>query len=158
MTFDKLYDPLRALLGDRQVHGNWNYTDPMLTSAIKSVFLLNRGPERFKLNDTQDAITPDFDPDHDGDKYALTVYQAALLLIGGEDGAYRIHTRAVSVVDSGDRKKDLMRELHRLIYETRDAVTVFTTYQDFRAWLGAGMPFAREVVVPPAQSVGVTMA
>jgi hypothetical protein len=137
MTFDKLYDTLRVILGDRQVHGNWNYTNTQLDSAIKSVFLLGRGPTPFSLNVAQDEITPDFDPQRNGDQFALTCYEAVLLTVGGEDGAYRLQTRAVNIADGGDRKRDLIRELGLLVYEIRNGGAVFTSHQQLSAWLSS---------------------
>lgn len=134
MTFDKLYDVVRLILGDRQVHGNWLYPNGTIDSSIKATFLLGRGPSGFALNDPQDQITPDFEAGG-GDPYALTCYESALLLVGGEDGAMRIQTRALSIQDSGDRKRDLLSELKQRIYEIRDGGSVFASSQDFCAFL-----------------------
>lgn len=134
MTTDALYEVLRLILGDRQVHTLWNYDDATLRSGLRAVFLLGRGPDGYKLavGSSTDTITPDFT---DGDPYALTCYEAALLLIGGEDGAIRLQTRDVTLADSGERKRDLLDELHQLIYEVRDGPAVFSTYQSLLAFL-----------------------
>lgn len=128
MTFDQLYDTVRTILGDENVHGIWNYSDDKLDSAIKSVFLLGRGPDGYKLDEDQVEIVPDLTA---GDPYALTCYDACMLLIGGEDGAIRMHTREVTLVDEGHRKRDLLIELRQQIYQVRDGKAVWTTRQNF---------------------------
>lgn len=132
MTFDKFYPVVRTILGDEQIHGIWYYSNDRLDSALKSVFLLGRGPDGYKLNDDQTAITPD---PPSGDPYALVSYEASVLLMGGEDGAVRMHTRAVSLVDGGDRKKWLLIELKQLVYQIRDGAAVFSTWQNFESFL-----------------------
>lgn len=134
MTFDKLYPVLRVILGDREVHGLWNYPAATLDSALKATFLLGRAPKGYALNELQTAIEPDLTT---GDHFAMVCYDTALLLIGGEDGAMRIQTRAITVVDSGDRKRSLMRELTQKVYEIRDGSAVFATWQSLAQFLNA---------------------
>ncbi|HEX4630019.1 MAG TPA: hypothetical protein VH188_03570 [Chthoniobacterales bacterium] len=142
MTFDKFYPVLRTILGDEQIHGLWNYANERLDSAIRSVFLLGRGPSGFALSNAQDQVNPD---PPSGDPFALICYDACLLLIGGEDGAMRIHTREISITDDGHRKRDLLLLLRQQIYEVRDGAAVFSTVQNFEQFIhsiqhGSGWP------------------
>jgi hypothetical protein len=146
MKLGELYDSLRVILGDRKVYGNWNYKDETLGSALRTVFLLGRGPANlnYQLNDAQDEIDPALVT---GDDYAIVCYEAALLLIVGEDGEMRIHTRSVSLVDGGHRKRDLMVELREKVYQIRDGAAVFATVQTFVAYINSIPPFSGPV--PP---------
>lgn len=134
MTFDKFYPVVRTILGDEEIHGIWNYNDDRLDSAIKSVFLLGRGPKGYLLNDAQTDINPD---PPSGDPYALISYEASLLLVFGEDGEVRMRTRSVWLIDKGERKRDLLIELGQLIYEIRDGGAVFATYQNLEDFLNS---------------------
>jgi len=128
VTFDALYDTLRCILGDEEVHGVWNYSDDKLDSAVKSIFLLGRGPAGYALDEDQVEIVPDL---KSGDDFALTCYDACKLMVGGEDGEMRLHTREITLHDAGHRKRDLLAELAQLIYDIRDGSAVFTTRQNF---------------------------
>jgi hypothetical protein len=152
--FDELYETLRIILGDEEVHGIWNYSDEKLDSAVKSVFLLGRGPDGYALNSGQDGIEPSLTA---GDPYALVCYDASLLMVGGEDGAVRVHTREITLTDEGHRKRDLLIELRQLIYQIRDGAAVFMTSQNFDEFvhsLRPGFPFnmaKTEVVTTPPE-------
>jgi hypothetical protein len=158
MTFDRLYEVVRVILGDEKIHGQWYYPDERLDSAIRSVFLLGNGPAGFALTGTEDeTITPDVPM---GDPYAIVCYEAALLLIGGEDGQVLMKTRAATLRDHGDRKRDLLLLLGQRIYEIRNGMPVFVTFQSLQQFLHSsarsedyGLPFnfgARSQITLPA--------
>lgn len=136
-TLDDFYDTLRCILGDEQVHGIWNYPDDKLDSAVKSVFLLGRGPVGYTFDKDAETISPDVKA---GDPFALVCYDACKLLIGGEDGEVRIATRELTIDDAGHRKRDLLIELGELIYQIRDGSAVFDTRQDFESFVYALRP------------------
>lgn len=157
MTFEKLRGVMRTVLGDKKVHGNWNYPDEDLDDAVRAVFLLNRGPDGYQLNDTEDQIEPEF---ASGDPFALVCYDACLLRIGGEDGAMRIQTRSVTLADEGHRKRDLLYELREQIHQIRNGSAVFSSTQDLEAFLGSlrdGAPgfIGSQVSVTPGPDVSL---
>lgn len=137
MTFAKLYSVVRSILGDEEVHGLWYYADARLDSAIRSIFLLGRSPGGYGLSEDQNSIVPDLKT---GDDFALVSYETSLLLIGGEDGAVKMHTRAMSLADEGHRKRDLLVELKQQIYQIRDGTAVFATYQNFESFIRSLRP------------------
>lgn len=153
MTFQKLRDVMRTVLGDRQVHGAWNYPDADLDGAIKAVFLLNRGPAGFRLNVAEDQIDPEFTT---GDQFALVCYDACLLRIGGEDGAIRVQTRAVTLADEGHRKRDLLYELREQIYVIRDGGAVFSSFQELTAFLNSFGTEGNPLLERPGSEVNVS--
>jgi len=132
-----LYSTLRAVLGDRQVMGMWNYAESDLLSALRAVFALGRGPAGYALNGSINSATEITPAIEVGDVLALIVYEAAMILVGGEDGAVAIRTRALSVNDSGHRKRDLLWELRNLIHDIRSGGSYFSTRQSVAAWIGA---------------------
>lgn len=137
-AIDQLYPFLRALLGDRQVSGCWHYAADDLLSAVRSVFAFGRGPAGYALDGTvyvATAIAPEVAA---GDPLALICYEAALILIGGEDGKKSIRTRELTLTDGGDRKADLLDLLRQKIYEVRDGGAVFASWQNFSQFLSAG--------------------
>lgn len=129
MNFNAFYPVMRTILGDRQVHEQWNYPDGILCSALASVFALGRGPDGYSAVGA--TVVPD---PPSGDDFALIVYDAVLLMIGGEDGAMQYRTRALWVRDFGERKRDLLSEMHILTYQIRDGKAVFSTIQSFTAF------------------------
>lgn len=134
MPANLFYGPLRVLLGDRLVHGLWNYSDDVLHAAMSAVFFLNLAPPGFAL-DGQFNINPV----PSGDAAAWIAYQAALLTIGGEEGGYILRTKVVYIRDYGERKRDLLADLRMRLYQVRDGDAAFTTLQSFVAFL-ANMP------------------
>ena len=129
MQISEFYTTMRLILGDRRVHGIWNYAEDTLAGAVQAVFLLGRNPTGYSLGGTaRDAILPD---PPSGDPWALICYDACLLLVGGEDGRLMYRTKAISVHDGGDRKRDLITELRMKIYEIRNGSAVFSTVQTF---------------------------
>lgn len=157
-SFSLFYQPLRILLGDNDSEQVYQFQDSAIASALRTVFLFGRGPDGFELDGDQAtaaAIKPDLPS---GNEFAIVAYEAALLLIGGDTGANSYRTRALSVTESGDRKRDLLAELRTKIYAIQ-AGDGFSTYQSFVSWVQsidqdwrAGM----EVKVPP-QSTVVTL-
>lgn len=139
-AFRALFPIIRALLGDRQVHGNWFYDQQTLVDAIRAVFMLGREPvsplpySLYPADTSQScAIYP---PLVAGDALALVCYEAVLIIVGGEDGAGMVRTRAIWSQDKGDRKRALMDEMRQKIYEVRDGDSVFITYQNLMQFLG----------------------
>ena len=118
---------IRLLLGDTEVYGQYAYPDGDCDAAVRQVFRLVKGREGYGLSDptTIAPVLPD------GDRYALIAYTAALLLVGGEDGAQMFRTRALSAMQRGDRKRDLLQEFRQQIYEIETGGgLVFATYQN----------------------------
>lgn len=135
MNASLFYGPIRLILGDRKVQGLWNYDDDTLKSAITTTFFVNLAPPGYALDPASMIITPD----PGGDAAALLTFQSALLCIGGEEGANSFRTKAISVHEFGDRKRDLLADLRQKIYEIRDGNAQFSTLQGFVAFL-ANMP------------------
>lgn len=137
-AFADIYPVVRALLGDRQVHGLWNYDDASIDSTLRAVLLLGRGPDGYALDNTvpssANGITPDL---RTGDDYALVAMEAALMMIVPDDGAFMVKTRSLTVRDMGDRRKGLIDELRQRIYMTRDGNAVFATYQSLVQFFAA---------------------
>lgn len=128
--YTSFYTPLRTVLGDRDAYGLYAYPDADLVAALDVIFLTGGGPDGFTAAAGQ--ITPEVEA---GDDFALILFRAALLLITGEDGAGSMRTRALSVSDQGQRKRDLTTELRIKIssiengggiaFETRQALGVY---------------------------------
>lgn len=150
-AFETFYPVMRAILGDRQVGGMWNYTDADLLSALRAVFALGRAPEGYAMDPANPATGANVTPDVAlGDVFALIAYDACLILVAPEDGKNSYRTRSISVTDGGDRKRDLLFELERLTSAIRDGDCVFATYQTFAAWAGV-----REQVEPGLAYSGI---
>lgn len=134
--FTELHAVLRALLGDRQVHGNWNYSTDTFDATLRAVFLLGRTPAGYALNNANPAaangVTPTLPT---GDAYALVAMEAALMIITSEDGAMTFQTRSLTVRDGGERRKGLIQELQQRIYDARDGDALFATYQSLIVFL-----------------------
>lgn len=126
MQISDFYETMRLILGDRQVHGIWNYVDDTLAASVRAVFMLGRNPLGYLL--AGDVIAPD---PPSGDPWALICYDACLLVVGGEDGKLMYRTKAISVHDGGERKRDLLTELRMKTYEIRNGGAVFSTVQNF---------------------------
>lgn len=133
-------DPLRLLLGDMDPLENYQFTDDHLERGVRAVFQCGLQPTEdnsattaeYALNDAGTAISPTVPS---GDDFALIAYRAAKLLVMGQDGAISYRTRALSVNDRGDRKKDLMRELELLIHRIEGGLCVFASQRSFVLWL-----------------------
>ena len=122
------------MLGDLDPNEIYQFQDSALDSALRTVFLFGRGPTGFDLDgdrSTATDITPDIP---NGDGFAIISLEAGLLLIGGDVGANSYRTRALSVSESGDRKKDLLAKLRMEIYRIV-AGDGFSTYQSFLSWI-----------------------
>lgn len=134
--FSEFYVALRTLLGDNDPYGTFQHQDGALEGALRSVFLLGRGPAGYALDgdrQSSTSITPDIPS---GDPFALISYEAALMLVGGEEGSYSYRTRAISRSKSGDRKRDLLSELRIKIYEIRGGGSEqFTSVESFVVWM-----------------------
>ena len=136
MKIDQFRETIRAVLGDRQVHGLWHYDDQAVDSAVRSIFLLGKGPAGYGLDGARKQVVPEPSA---GDVWALISYEAAMLMVAGEDGAMSYRTKAVAVHDGGHRKRDLMAELRLLIYRIRDGGAVFATAQNFIQFVHSGV-------------------
>lgn len=124
--FTVLYDPLRAILGDREVNGVWHYAQETLASGLRAVLLTGAGPAGYTLKGSDPYAAVEVEPELQlGDDAALLLYDAVMLLVRGEDGALSWNTRSLSVRDGGDRKKDLLWELERKVFDIRNGDTVF---------------------------------
>lgn len=145
--FDNFYTPLRTVLGDRDPYGNYAYQDSDLDSAINIVFMTGEGPDSFTADAAAKTISPDLQA---GDDWALVLYTAALLLLGGEDGAGSMRTKALHLSDQGHRKRDLLTIFRLKIsaaqseggiaFETRQSLGVFLqnlTGQSLLDWIDA---------------------
>lgn len=145
--FTAFYAPLRSLLGDRQTEGAWTYEDGTLASALSGTFAMGRSPAGFALATDEGAavssanigdatqVKPDVDL---GGNFARICYEAARLLVLGEDGAVRVQTRAFSVSDQGDRRRDLLAQLELWIREGQ-IDELFDVSQRFVQWASAGV-------------------
>lgn len=143
-AFDEFYIPIRLMLGDLDPNAIYQYQDAALDAAIRSVFLFGRGPTGFLLDGDRNnttTITPDIPT---GNEFAIISLEAALLLVGGDVGGNSYRTRALSVSESGDRKRDLLQKLRMEIY----AITAgdgFATQQSFLVWITSLTDF-RELI------------
>jgi len=126
-TINEFYEPLRLILGDLDPTGMYQYTDVMLAGAVRTIFRLGRAPGGYTFSN--EGITPDLP---NGNDYALIAYEAAKLLLGGEE-TINYRTRALSVTTSGDRKRDLLSDLRIKIHEILQG-DGFTSYQNFLMW------------------------
>ena len=131
--YARFYGPLRAVLGDRDPFGNFAYTDDDLASGLDVLFLTGDVPDGYAA--ASGVITPEVAA---GADFAVILYRAALLLLNGEDGAGSWRTRALSVADSGHRKRDLLTALRVKLsdFENGGDGIVFETQQNFFVWLG----------------------
>lgn len=154
--FSDFYVPLRTLLGDTDPYQVYDRQDDELDGAIRSVFLLGRSPfvngsttPAYALSgdrQTADEIDPDIP---NGDDFALIAYEAALLLVGGENQqSYR--TRGLSVTNTNAPRRNLISELKLKIYEIKGGAECFATSQSFIVWLMnvASLPEAVLEVTP----------
>jgi hypothetical protein len=141
-TFASLLDLMRVILGDREVHGAWKYSESALVSALRGAIMMGRGPTGYALVGnpfTAVSIEPDIKL---GDDAALLVYDACLMMIAGEDGAFSFTTRTLSVNDKGERKSDLLWDLRSRINAIRGGGGFWTTVQSLQQYLVA-LPHGR---------------
>ena len=131
-AYSVFYTPLRTVLGDRDPFGNFAYSNADLNSGLDVLFLTGDVPDGYTA--AAAAITPEVAAGMD---FALILYRAALLLLNGEDGAGSWRTRALSVTDSGHRKRDLLTALRMKLSDAENggAGIVFETQQNFLVWL-----------------------
>lgn len=143
-AFSEFYLPIRVMLGDLDPNSVYQYQDAALDGAIRSVFLFGRGPAGFAIDgdrNTSTNILPDIPT---GNEFAIISLEAALLLVGGDVGASSYRTRALSVSESGDRKRDLLMKIRTEIY----AITAgdgFASQQSFLVWITSLSDF-RELI------------
>ena len=122
------FEVIRLLLGDTEIYGCYAYPDADCAASVRQVFRMGQGPCGYLLNDARDSVTPSIP---DGDKYAIVAYSAALLLVGGEEGAQSFRTRSLGTSQRGDRQRDLLQEFRQKIYEIETGGgLVFNTYQN----------------------------
>lgn len=153
-SFSDLYDTMRALLGDRRVHGVWHYPDPVLLSALRSIFIMGRQPSGYQLAGDNPFVAVALQPAIKlGDDAALLIYDACLALVAGEDGAMSFTTRSLSVNDKGDRKADLLWEFRAKIDDIRGGTAVWSTLQTFAQFVTA-LPHERHELGFLRQAIG----
>lgn len=129
--YSQFYQPMRAVLGDRDPSGIYAYSDDDLGAAIDVILSCGDGPAGY-LSDGSGNINPTVPI---GDPYALILFQSSLLLINGEEGGGSMRTKALSVSDMGHRKRDLITSFRLkisdiqtgggLAFETRQSLGVF---------------------------------
>lgn len=124
-------DTVRLLLGDDDPQGLTEYTNAQIDQAVLVVFRLGQQPTDYELGEDLTTISPAVSS---GDDFALIAYRAARLRLGGEEGGSTFRTRAMMVQDKGERKRDLMLELERLIHGIEGGECCFSTQSDFVAW------------------------
>ena len=135
-AFSDFYSPLRVILGDLDPYGVFQYQDATLDGAVRTVFLLGRNPDGYLLSGDDRNTASEIDPEIPvGDPFARITYEAALLLVGGSEGAYSYRTRALSRSSSGEAKRDLLVELRLKIYEIVAGNEQFASVQSFVTWL-----------------------
>ena len=120
---------VRTLIGDDDPQDLTQYTDDQIDAATKLVFQCGMQPEGHTLTGT--AIAPAID---DGDSFALVVFKAAMMRLFGAEGGMSYRTRAISVTDRGDKKRDLLLELERMIHRIEGGSCCFATQTDFNTW------------------------
>jgi len=157
-AFSLFYEPLRIMLGDNDSEQVYQFQDSALDGALRTVFLFGRAPGDYELDGDRGTSVQIKQDVESGNDCALIALEAALLVIGGDPGANSYRTRALSVTESGDRKRDLLAKFRTEIYRIT-AGDGFSSYQSFVSWVQsvdqdwrAGM----EVKVPP-QSTVVTL-
>lgn len=144
--FSSFYEPLRSLLGDRQVQGAWNYTDEALASGLRTCFATGKAPAGLSLADdsggaitTAAALGDATQVAQDvklGSDMALLCWWTIKGLVVGEDGKMSVQTRSVTVRDGGDRKAELLMQIELWIREAQIDQT-FDTTQRFAQWAAA---------------------
>lgn len=133
-AFGEFYIPIRLMLGDLDPNALYQYQDTALDAAIRSVFLFGRGPNGFLIDGDRNSST-EIKPDiPTGNEFAIISLEAALLLVGGDVGANSYRTRALSVSESGDRKRDLLTKLRVEIYAITSGAG-FASAQSFLVWI-----------------------
>jgi hypothetical protein len=130
------YLPLRLLLGDNDPQAVYQYQDAALDGAVRCVFAFGNGPESYALNGDRNSCTGITPGLPNGDAFAKVVYEAGMILIGGDVGANSYRTRALSVSVSGDRVKNLLADLRVRLYRI-DGGDGFATYQSLITWLAS---------------------
>lgn len=143
--FSSFYTPLRTVLGDRDPYGVYAYSNADLDGALDVIFLTGQGPEGYVAS--AGSIEPSVSV---GDDFGLILFKAALLLIHGEDGAGSMKTKALSVSDQGQRKRDLTTELRLkisdieggggIVFLTRQSLGVYLeniTHSNLADWIGS---------------------
>lgn len=108
------------MLGDENIEGNWGYNDETCDSLVRAVFAAFSAPTGFSLVDSAGAAcTPEtlhrgvgIMPDMVlGASFSKIAIEAALIGIGGEEGAGSIKTRMGEEKNWGDRKRALEADL-----------------------------------------------
>lgn len=155
-AFSEFYIPIRIMLGDLDPNQLCQYQDSALDGAIRSVFLFGRGPAGYAMEgdrSTTTKITPDIPT---GNEFAIISLEAALLLAGGEAGATSYRTRALSVSESGDRKRDLLAKLRVEIYAITAGIG-FASYQNFLTWITSLDDFRELIAVDATPATALTV-
>jgi hypothetical protein len=155
-AFSDFYMTIRLMLGDLDPNQLFQYQDATLAGAIRAVFLMGRGPTGFTLDgdrNTTTNITPDIPT---GNEFAIISLEAALLLVGGDVGANSYRTRALSVSESGDRKRDLLTKIRTEIYAIAGG-DGFATQQSFLVWITSLTDFRELIGVDAGPATALTV-
>lgn len=143
-AFSEFYIPIRVMVGDLDPNEIYLHQNAALDAAIRSVFLFGRGPAGYLIDGDRNSST-EIKPDiPTGNEFAIIALEAALILVGGEAGSTSYRTRALSVSETGDRKRDLLAKLRTDIY----AITAgdgFASAQSFLVWITSLTDF-RELI------------
>ena len=155
-AFSEFYIPIRLMVGDLDPNEIYQHQNAALDAAIRSVFLFGRGPNGFLIDGDRSSST-EIKPDiPTGNEFAIISLEAALLLVGGDVGANSYRTRALSVSESGDRKRDLLAKLRIEIY----AITAgagFASAQSFLVWITSLTDFRELIGVDAGQATMLTV-
>lgn len=155
-AFSEFYIPIRLMLGDLDPNAIYQYQDSALDAGIRSVFLFGRGPVGYLLDGDRNTTTNILPDIPTGNEFAIISLEAALLLVGGDVGANSYRTRALSVSESGDRKRDLLTKLRTEIY----AITAgagFATQQSFLVWITSLSDFRELIGVDVGPATALTV-
>ena len=134
---------IRALLGDVESLGIWQYSNDQLDTAVRTVFATGNAPSGYAL-ETAAGSVPQFaasiaiTPALSGMALSRVLYEAAMLIAVGIAGATDIRTRSLTVKEGKERKLSLLirfREELGRIDEESDASSPFDSSQSLTHWI-----------------------
>lgn len=132
---------IRALLGDVESLGVWQYANDQLDTAVRTVFATGNAPAGYAL-ETGGGTVPQFaasiaiTPALSGMALPRVLYEAAMLIAVGIAGATDIRTRSLTVKEGKERKLSLLirfrEELGRIDEESSSP---FDSAQSLTHWI-----------------------
>lgn len=134
---------IRALLGDVESLGVWQYANDQIDSAVRTVFATGNAPAGYALS-TTDGTVAQFSastlitPALSGIALSRVLYEAAILIAVGIAGATDIRTRSLTVKEGGERKLSLLirfREELGRIDEEAEETSPFDSSQSLTHWI-----------------------